>query len=142
MAGQTTGALQVAVRALARRELSAAELLERITRAGISADDAARAVDDLREAGYQSDERAARERARTLSERGLGNAAIRAELRRRRLAVDIEPVIAALPPESERAQALAERRGAGRRLVATLQRKGYSDETIYAVTGADVADPG
>ena len=137
-----TGALKVAVKALARRELSAAELLEHITRAGISPDDAARAVDDLREAGYQSDERAARERARTLCERGLGNAAIRADLRGRRLAVDIEPVIAALPPESKRAQALAERLGAGRRLVATLQRKGYSDETICAVTGADVADPG
>ena len=140
MAGQTADALQVAVKALARRELSAAELLQRVTRAGFSADDAARAVADLREAGYQSDERAARDRARVLAERGFGNAAIRDDLRRRRFDVDTEPVLAELPPEPERAGALAERIGPGRRLMQTLQRKGYSEETIVTVTGVDVAE--
>ena len=140
MAGQAVDALDVAVKALARRELSAVELLERIARAGFSPDEATKAVDKLRDAGYQSDERAAQERARVLAERGLGNGAIRADLRRRGLSVDVEPVIAELPPEPERAQALAERIGPGRRLVQTLQRKGYSEETIVAVAGADVAE--
>ena len=141
MTGQPADALQVAVKALARRELSAAELFERMTRSGISSDEAARALERLRDRGYQSDERAARERARVLAERGLGDIGIRVDLRRRGLAVaTVEPIIAELPPERERARKLAVRVGAGRRLVQTLQRKGYSEDTISTVAGADVAD--
>ncbi len=130
-----------AVKALARRELSGAELVEQVTRAGFSPDDAARVLAELREAGYQSDERAARERARVLAGRNAGDAAIRADLRRRGLAPEtFDPIIKELPPELERAEALAARIGRGRRLVATLDRKGYSEETIWAVAGGGIAD--
>jgi regulatory protein len=141
VAGQATDALQVAVKALARRELSRAELVERLTKAGFSADDAAKALAELREAGYQSDERAARERARVLAGRNAGDAAIRADLRRRGLAAEtLEPIIGELPPERERAEALAVRIGRGRRLLETLTRKGFAEETIWAIAGADIAD--
>ena len=141
MARSAADPLRAALKALARRELSAAELVERLTRLGISADDAAHAVDTLREAGYQSDERTASERARVLSDRGLGDAAIKADLQRRRIKVDIDLVIAGLPPEHARAERLAGRIGHRRRLAQTLLRKGYSEDTIIAFTGAHVADP-
>ena len=74
--GTPAGAVAVATRALARRELSVAELRIRLARAGFSEDEVEHAIEQLRHTGYQSDERTARERARTLAERCLGDAAI------------------------------------------------------------------
>jgi SOS response regulatory protein OraA/RecX len=138
---QATDALHLAVKALGRRELSEVELVERLTKAGFSTDDTTTALAELREAGYQSDERAARERARVLAGRNTSDAAIRADLRRRGIDAEmLGAVIGELPPERERAEALAARIGRGRRLLETLTRKGFADETIWAIAGPDIAD--
>jgi regulatory protein len=134
-------AFDAGIRALARRELSAAELIERITRAGVDRDEAVRAAAGLREAGYQSDERAARERARVLVSRGLADRAIDADLRHRGLPETARAsAIAELPPERERAERLLERRRDGDDTVRLLLRKGYDEDLARAVSGQAVAD--
>lgn len=141
MTGTPASAVDVATRALARRELSAVELRVRLGRAGFSEDEVERAINQLREAGYQSDERTARERARTLSERCLGDAAIVVDLRRRGIPQDaVDEIFDDLPPEGARAERLAARVGSGRRLVDALRRKGFSEDVIAAVIREDVAD--
>lgn len=129
------------MRALARRELSAAELIERITRSGVDRDEAVRVADELREAGYQSDERAACERARVLVSRGLADRAIDADLRQRGVPQTARAsAIAELPPERERAERLVERRGSGEDTIRLLLRKGYDEDLARAVSGHAVAD--
>lgn len=141
MAGTPASAVEVATRALARRELSTAELRIRLGRAGFSEDEAERAIEQLRDAGYQSDERTARERAHTLAARCVGDAAIGADLRRRGITRDmVEEILEELPPESERAARLAAKTEPGRRFADALRRKGYSEDVIAAATRSDVAD--
>ena len=63
-----------------------------------------------REAGYQSDERTADERARVLAARLQGDLAIRVDLRRRGISdVDIDSALESIDPELARAEALARR---------------------------------
>src|SRR5439155_18864377 len=76
-------ALDVAVKALARRDLTEREVVERLTRLGVPADSRADAVARLRQAGYLDDARVAAERAARLADRGSGDSAIRADLMRR-----------------------------------------------------------
>ena len=73
-------AKNVAGRALARRELSSAELAARLERARVDPGAGATVLTSLQEAGLVDDERAARARAAALAERGYGNAAIAARL--------------------------------------------------------------
>lgn len=141
MAGAPATAIDVATRALARREFSAAELRTRLARAGFDAEEAEQAIAHLRDAGYQSDERTGRERARTLADRCLGDAAIIADLRRRGIPRElVNEILAELPSEPERAERLARRIGAGRRLMEALSRKGYSEDVVASRSGADIAD--
>jgi SOS response regulatory protein OraA/RecX len=134
-------ALRVAVKALSRRELSTAELLARLGRAGIETDDAEAAVEHLREAGYLSDARAASERARVLAARPLGDAAITADLAHRGVPRDeIQVALDELTPETDRAQALVRRYGGGQPLARALRSKGFSGDTIETVLAAAVAD--
>ena len=126
-------AFDTGIKALARKELSRAELSARLARAGYDRDDAQLAVDRLTEAGYQSDERAAAERARALAARRYGDLAIRADLRRRGIAVDeIELAMADITPEAARADALSRRTTDVNKLAHTLRRKGYSEDTVEA----------
>src|SRR5439155_8657897 len=76
-------ALDVAVKALARRDLSEHEVVERLTRLGVPEDSRAGAVARLRQAGYLDDARVAAERAARLADRGSGDTAIQAEPMRR-----------------------------------------------------------
>ncbi len=95
-------ALEAGLKALSRRELSRTELVARLERSGIDAEEAERASSQLTEAGYQTDDRTAAERARVLAARLQGDLAIRVDLRRRGIGdVDID-------------SALAERRARGR----------------------------
>jgi SOS response regulatory protein OraA/RecX len=124
-------AFRVGLKALARRELSLAELRVRLERSGVALEDAVRVSASLREAGYQSDERTASERARILAARCLGDAAITADLENRGLsATDIDRALADLPNEEVRAETLAARFGRSPKLLQTLHRKGYSEETV------------
>jgi SOS response regulatory protein OraA/RecX len=141
VARETLDGFDAGVRALARRELSVTELVDRIRRSGVSEDDARRAAARLREAGYQSDERAARERARVLAERGLGDRGIEDDLRQRGLASTLRAsVIAELPPERERAERVVLRRGNGDAALGLLLRKGFDEEVARAVSRSAVAD--
>lgn len=75
-----TSARERALRALARREHSAAQLEEKLRRRGHTQDDATATVERLRESGLQSDERFAEVLVRTRIRDGHGPQRIRAEL--------------------------------------------------------------
>jgi regulatory protein len=124
-------ALEAGLRALSRRELSRVELVARLERSGIRPEDAELASSQLTQAGYQSDERAAEERARVLAARLHGDLAIRADLRRRGISeIDVDAALDGIEPELARAEALARKAGDPARLAHTLHRKGYTDDTI------------
>jgi regulatory protein len=126
-------ALEAGLKALARRELSHAELVARLERSGIESEDAELASSQLTQAGYQSDERAAEERARVLAARLQGDLAIRVDLRRRGISeVEVESALEGIDPESARAAALARRSSSAEQLARALHRKGYTDDTIEA----------
>jgi SOS response regulatory protein OraA/RecX len=113
--------------------LSRAELVARLERSGIDPEDAELASSQLTRAGYQSDTRAAEERARVLAGRLQGDLAIRVDLRGRGISeVDVDAALAGIDPEPARAEKLARRAGEPAQLARALQRKGYSDDTIEA----------
>jgi len=120
-------ALEAAVQALARRDLSSGGLAEWLERRGVPADERAEVIATLLGAGYLDDARFAEERARRLADRGYGDAAIRFDLERKGVAEELaERALAALLPEPERAQELARRFGGGLRAARTLERKGFA----------------
>ena len=126
-------ALEAGLKALSRRELSYAELVARLQRSGIDREDAERASTQLTEAGYQSDERTADERARVLAARLHGDLAIRLDLRRRGISEgDIDSALEGVDPELARAEELARRAQNASQLARALHRKGYSDDAIEA----------
>jgi regulatory protein len=127
-------AVDAALRALARRDHSAAELDTRLARDGVSEDARRDAVGRLVEVGYVDDAQYAVRRAELLAERGLGDEAIRLELERRGLEREqIEEALSSLPAEPERARRVAERAGGGVRAARALARKGFAAETIELV---------
>jgi len=124
-------ALEAGLKALSRRDLSRAELVARLERSGIDPEDAELASSQLTRAGYQSDERTARERARVLAERLHGDRAIRVDLQRRGISdVDIDVALECVEPEAARADELARRAKDVAQLARTLHRKGYTDDTV------------
>ena len=134
-------AFRVGLKALARRELSLVELSARLERSGVPPEEAVRVATAIREAGYQSDARTASERARVLAARCLGDAAITADLKGRGLSTtDVDYALADLPSEEARAEMLAAKLGRSRKLLQTLRRKGYSEETLHRFSGTRVAE--
>jgi SOS response regulatory protein OraA/RecX len=126
-------ALEAGLKALSRRELSHAELVARLERAGVDTENAELASSQLAQAGYQSDERAAEERARVLAARLHGDLAIRVDLRRRGISeADADAALDGIDPELARAEALARKAGDPARLARALHRKGYTDDTVEA----------
>lgn len=125
-------ALGKAGRTLARRDVSEARLRATLERGGVAPAAIGEAAETLRRVGALDDERFARNRAQALSDRGWGDAAIRAKLE----AEGAPPgpaheAVAALPPEGERARelvtGLAPRKAAG-----LLARRGFAAETVEA----------
>jgi regulatory protein len=126
-------AKDVAARALARRDRSAAELAAYLERRGVSASDGAVALDTMQSLGYQSDARFAHDRTRFLAERGRGDEAIRWDLEQRGLRREhVEAALAALDPEHERAASLADRIGGGAKAAKALAARGFSADSIEA----------
>jgi regulatory protein len=126
-------ALEAGIKALSRRELSHAELVARLERSGIDSEAAELASSQLTQAGYQSDERAAEERARVLAARLHGDLAIRVDLRRRGISeVDVDAALEGIDSELDRADALARRSANAEQLARALHRKGYTEDTIEA----------
>jgi regulatory protein len=124
-------AIERAVRALARRDHSAAELDAKLARAGVSDAVRADAVEMLERVGYVDDGRFAVERAVLLAERGYGDEWIRSDLEARGIARETaEGALAALEPESERAVRTASKAGDAVRRAPLLARRGFSDDSI------------
>jgi SOS response regulatory protein OraA/RecX len=134
-------AQEAALRALRTRDLSVAELEQRLARRGVSEEDATAAIATLARTGLLDDARLAERRAAGLAERGEGDGLIRHRLRS--LGIDrelVEEAIARLEPEVERARRIAERRGYGSRTARFLATKGFSEETVrdlVATCGAE-----
>ena len=130
-------ALETATAALARADRSAAGLAAYLERRGATADAAARAVEQLAEAGYVDDGRYAERRAEVLAGRGHGDAAIRFDLKKNGIDADaIEEALAGLAPERDRAAALLG--GAPTALAGArrLAQKGFSADAIESALAA------
>jgi SOS response regulatory protein OraA/RecX len=124
---QRVGALRVAGRALAHRDVSFRRLEQRFADSGITTGVARSVLENLAEVGIVDDVRTARTRAERLAERGYGDAAILARLE----AEGIEEAVARetvseLAPEGERALGIPASR---------LAARGFSPETIESIVG-------
>jgi regulatory protein len=134
-------ALAWAVRALRRRDLSVRGLDRRLEQAGLRREERRAALATLERAGLLDDERFALARAEGLAERGYGDDAIRWLLERD----GVEPELAgravgSLPPERERATAVAARRGLDRATAAFLARRGFAEDSVESALGGAGGD--
>jgi SOS response regulatory protein OraA/RecX len=124
-------ALGAAVRALRHGDLSRAALEARLERRRVDPGVRGEALSTLERAGYVDDRRAAAARARTLAERGSGDAAIAHDLAARGFGdEDARAAVAALEPEPERARRLAHERGATLKTARWLAGRGFAPESI------------
>lgn len=131
-------ALDRSVRALARRDHSAASLRAKLDRAGISEGAQAEVLDTLERAGYLDDARFARDRAVQLAGRGYGDEWIRADLEAQGVAAEVAvPALAKLEPEADRAERESLRLGGGLRAARSLARRGFAEETLEALVARD-----
>lgn len=130
-------ALDVAGRALKRRDLSVRGVTERLERAAVAPQAAAESLEVLKGAGLVDDERFACNRAAALAARGCGDEAIRDDLERHGIAAEaINEALEGLEPESERVKRIVAKRGPGPRTARYLAGRGYAQETVEAALGA------
>jgi SOS response regulatory protein OraA/RecX len=136
-------ALDVAGRALTRRDLSEKRMRERLARAGIAPAGTEEMVGTLRGLGVLDDRRFAAARAAALAERGLGDEAVRFDLERQGVdAAVLEAALRALEPERERAERIVSSRGGGAATARYLARRGFGEEAVEAAAAASVAPEG
>jgi regulatory protein len=135
--------VEVAVRALAHRDLTAQEIAGKLARRGASETEVEGALGRLERAGYVDDGRFALDRARALAGRGRGDAAIRADLEARGVDPDLlESALASLEPEADRARRTAEALGGGLRAARALARNGFSEQSLErALPGLVAPEP-
>lgn len=134
--------LGLAVRTVARRDVSTGRLREKLLARGVRDEAVRGAVATLTSAGVVDDARAAGSRAYSLAERGWGDAAVAARLAREGFAEpDVRSALAALRPERERAEALAATAKDLRAAWALLVRRGFEEATVEDVLGLLDADP-
>jgi SOS response regulatory protein OraA/RecX len=125
-----TRALGDALRALRYRDLSRSRLDERLQQRGAGEDARAAALESLERAGLVDDGRVAASRARSLAERGYGDAAIRAALEVEQVSAEhLEAALAELEPEAERARRLLGP-APDLRAVRRLAAKGFDPENL------------
>ena len=130
-------AFDTAVRTVSRRDISTRRLRERMDARGVKAPEAEAVVEALSSAGIVDDARLARTRARTLAERGWGDAAVAARLEQEGLPLDVVgAVLAELPPEVERAAGLVAATADSRAAWRLLMRRGFATEAIEDVLGS------
>ncbi len=133
-------AVSKATRMLARRPLSRALLEERLEKRGVAPAARDEAVEALEQANYLNDHSYALERARSLAERGYGDAAVRYILEQERVSSElIEEGIKSLNGELERARAIAAGVRDRKKLLARLARRGFDSDTIEQIAGEEYA---
>jgi SOS response regulatory protein OraA/RecX len=131
-----TAALAAAGNVLRVRDLPARALDTRLERRGIGASDRAKALSTLQGSGLVDDARFAHNRALALAGRCLGDAAIRFDLGRYGVDPDqIEEAVAALEPESVRAERIVVSRGRSPATARFLARKGFGEDTVESASG-------
>jgi SOS response regulatory protein OraA/RecX len=124
-------AVDVAARALARRDRCEADLRRILARKGISETDAEDAVAKLRDLGVLDDARFAATAAEAFAARGYGDQAIISRLQRDGVDRDLALVaVSQLEPETDRAVRLAERRDASVRTARWLASRGFATDAI------------
>ena len=129
-------ALEVALAALGRRELSVQELDGRLERGGFSQAVRAQALETLLRTGLLDDARYAEARASSLASRGAGDALIRHALASSGVAGEIvDAALAVLEPEVERARSIVTRRGGGPKTARYLSGKGFGEDVVAVVAG-------
>lgn len=134
-------AVDAALRAVAHREQSAAELDRRLRRRGVAQTLRHETVERLEEVGLVDDERYALRRADSLAGRGHGDASIAWRLAQAGVAdEDAAKALAALEPELERARRLIAARGAGAATARELARRGFGPDAVEEALGPLVAD--
>jgi SOS response regulatory protein OraA/RecX len=127
-------ALAAATRSLAASDRSERALEQRLARAGHSAAARGEAIASLARAGVIDDARLAESRAELLARRGYGDAAIRADLRRRQIAPEIAAsAVAALEPELERLRSALENESVTPALLRRLAGRGFARDTLDEV---------
>jgi regulatory protein len=137
----TPDPIELAARALRRRDRSRRQIDERLARAGVEEERREDALETLERIGYVDDARFAARRAAALAERGYGNEGIRRLLEADGLPPsEIEAAVAGLAPERARADAVVARAGAMARTAAQLLRKGFDADTVEAAVGGGFAD--
>ena len=143
MAEQPT-AVDVALRALGRRDLSVHEIEERLRAKGFTDTELEDALETLGRTGLVDDSHFAEERAAFLAVRGASDAAIRHALRRAGVASELVALaLESLEPEGERARIVVEKRGDGQKTARYLRGKGFSEEAIAsAVAGSSAEEIG
>jgi len=130
-------ALAAATRSLAASDRSQRALEQRLARAGHSAAAREDAIASLARAGAIDDARLAESRAELLARRGYGDAAIRADLRRRQIAPEVAAgAVAALEPELERLRRAIENESVTPALLRRLAGRGFSRDTLDGVASS------
>jgi SOS response regulatory protein OraA/RecX len=129
--------LEAATKALAHRDRSAATLRAYLEQRGAAPEEAERAVERLRDAGYVNDARYATERAEALAGRGYGDATVRLELARAGVGPEeIEQALASLVPERERAVRLLRAAKTPLTGLRRLAAKGFAADSLEAAAAA------
>ena len=133
-------ALDVATKALARRDFSERGLRERLAQAGVDPAESDRVVERLRYEGVLDESRFATNRANTLAGRGKGDAAIRFDLEAQGLPGEvIEAALAELEPERVRAERILMRRGVSPATARLLAGRGFDPEVVEAAIASSPA---
>lgn len=124
-------ALTRATRALAARDRSRGELEARLDAAGVSETARAEALSSLESAGLLDDTRVAESRARDMARRGYGDAAIRSDLRMKRISAELAAAaIEELEPEAERVARVVAGKELTPALLRRLASRGFSRDTL------------
>jgi SOS response regulatory protein OraA/RecX len=127
-------ALAAATRALATSDRSERALERRLARAGHSAAAREDALASLARAGVLDDARVAESRAQLLARRGYGDAAIRADLRRRLVAPEAAATaVSSLAPEVDRLRATLAGQSVTPTLLRRLAARGFARETVEEI---------
>jgi regulatory protein len=134
-------ALARATRALAARDRSRGELEARLDAAGVSEPAREDALSSLEAAGLLDDARVAESRARELARRGYGDAAIRSDLRLRRIASELAAAaVDELEPEAERVGRAIGGKELTPALLRRLAARGFSRDTLEDLAGSLARD--